>query len=538
MFLFILLAATPADLVVTNAKIHSLAAEARPGGPRATALAVKEGRIIYVGDDKGAAAYEAKDKIDAGGKTIVPGLIDAHAHLRSLGGEMEILDLHGCKSAGEIVTRVQAALPKIQKGQWLEGRGWDQNDWTDKRFPSHETLSAATPNNPVILRRVDGHAALLNAVALKAAGIDDKTKDPAGGRIGRDERGAATGILLDDALELVTKVMPKRTKEDLERQILAAQEKAIAVGLTGMHDMGTTKDELAVLRILRRKNLLKLRVYVALDGSDDALTTEEYARGKAIDPMLTVRAVKLYADGALGSRGASLLKPYSDDPKNGGLRITNDAALLAAAQKAKAAGFQVCVHAIGDAAVRATLDVFAKVAKADDRYRVEHAQVVDAADWPRFQKLEVIASMQPTHATSDMDWAEARLGHERVAGAYAWRSLMKAGARLAFGSDFPVEHPDPLFGLYAAITRTDHAQKPAGGWRVQEAMTPTEALRGFTLDAAYAGFSEGELGTLEIGKRADFVVLSVDPLGAKPQELLRAKIVATVVGGKRVYGAL
>lgn len=379
---------------------------------------------------------------------------------------------------------------------------------------------------PVMLTRVDGHAVFVNARAMAIAKIDNTTADPAGGRIVRDDKGAATGVFVDAAEDLIARWVPAQSRADIERQILAAQDKALSVGLTGIHDMGTTREELAVLRSIKKK--LRIRIYVALDGKDEVLLAEEYARGPELDPMLTVRAVKLYADGAMGSRGAALLAPYSDDPSNRGLQLMSTEALDKAVARAHKAGFQVCTHAIGDGANRSVLDAYAKVAKPIDRYRIEHAQVVDKADWPRFAQLGVIASMQPTHATSDMPWAQRRLGPDRIAGAYAWRSLTKAGAKLAFGSDFPVELPNPLFGLYSAITRADHEGKTA--FRTQEALSAEEAIRAFTLGAAYASFTENTLGTLEAGKLADFVVLSVDPVTSPAKALLTATVTAYVNG--------
>ncbi len=530
-----------ADLILHNAVVHTLDA----ANPRARALAARDGRIVYVGDDAGALALrgEGTRVIDLSGAAVLPGLIDAHAHFLGLGKTLQNLDLVGTTSVDEVADRVRAACERAAPGAWIYGRGWDQNDWPEARFPTAEDLPACG-DRPVYLARVDGHAYWVNRAALTRAGIHADTPDPEGGRIERDASGAPTGVLVDRAADLVRDAVPEPSPQVLRDRALLAQEACLRVGLTGVVDAGVGRGGLNAYHALAKEGQLRIRVYVMLDTEDPELL-DTYLGGPPqvglYEDHLTVRAVKLYADGALGSRGAALLADYSDEPGNAGLLVTPPATLEEITRRALAGGWQVATHAIGDRANRAILDAYegalAELPGGDYRLRVEHAQVVASEDIPRFVQLGVIPSMQPTHATSDMLWAEARLGGERLAGAYAWRSFLDAGTRLPLGSDFPVESQDPLWGIHAAVTRQDHSGHPAGGWLPGQRLSVSEAIRGFTLDAAHASFEEHLKGSLEVGKLADAVVLTADPFVVAPAELLEVRVRMTVVGGEVVYAA-
>jgi predicted amidohydrolase YtcJ len=432
-------------------------------------------------------------------------------------------------------------VPAADADAWILGRGWDQNDWAVKEFPRKGTLDAAAPGRPVLLRRVDGHAAWLNGAALARVGITAQTPDPDGGRILRDASGEPTGILVDNAVDLATKVVPEPSQTERVRRLKVAMDHCLALGLTGVHDAGATQEQIADYHLLLSARELKLRLYVML--ADDPATLEVWLpRGtQTSDGLLTVGAVKLYADGALGSRGALLLQDYSDDPGNRGLAVSTPEHLIDVARRAGHAGFQVCTHAIGDAANRRVLDVYEQVLgelkPGDRRWRIEHAQVLAPADIPRFARLGVIAAMQPVHCTSDMDWVPARLGEERSAGAYAWRSLLDSGAHLCFGTDFPVESADPLPGLYAARTRMHTDGTPAGGWHPEQCLTGREALALYTTGSAYAAFMEKRLGRIAPDCLADLTVLSGDPVAAPPAELRKMKALMTIVGGRVEYEA-
>jgi predicted amidohydrolase YtcJ len=444
-------------------------------------------------------------------------------------------DLTGTRSKAEVIARLQAFAKTLGKGDWLLGRGWDQNDWDEKVFPTAADLDAAFPDRPVWVERIDGHAFWANSVAMarspRALAGDWQ---PDGGQILRDKAGKPTGIFVDMATDLIEKQVPPLDDAATERVLAQAVQYAVKLGLTGVHDAGVTLQQLRAYQRLADRGALPLRVYAMADGDNEALAwlckNGAYAHPGG---RLEMRAVKLYADGALGSRGAALLADYSDEAGNRGLMVTEPSALEAAARKARDCKLQVATHAIGDRGNRVTLDIYEKLGSAQDdrRWRVEHAQVVALADISRFAPLHVIASMQPTHATSDMPWAETRIGPSRIEGAYAWRRFLDSGARLALGSDFPVESVDPRLGLYSAVTRTDADGKPPGGWRPQDKLTRYEALRGFTLDAAYAGFDEASVGSLAVGKRADFLLVAADPL-ADGVDLRTLPIQGTYVDGK------
>ena len=438
--------APPCDRLLLGATVHL------PDGARFLDVAIEGGRIVALvpPGESGAWRRRAREVVDLSGAHVYPGFTEDHAHLTGLGAALEQVDLKGAASFDEVVARVKAAAAKLPAGSWVVGRGWDQNLWPDRAFPHHAALSAAVSEHPVALRRVDGHAVLTNARGLALAGITRMTADPPGGRILRDASGEATGVLVDGAETLLDRVVPDPTTADIERRIVTAGRHLAGLGVTEIHDAGTGRDELAVLRRLQREGRLGVRVWVMLDGGDDELLRSELETGPSVttDGMLSVKGVKLYADGALGSRGAWLGAPYSDEPGTRGLEVTSRERLLAVVRQAAKAGFAPCIHAIGDAAVTRVLDVYAE-ALADHpglRPRIEHAQIVAPADVPRFATLGVIAAVQPTHCTSDMPWAPLRLGAGRTPWAYRWRSLLAAGAHLSLGSDAPIESADPRLG--------------------------------------------------------------------------------------------
>ena len=470
--------------------------------------------------------------------TVMPGLIDAHGHLMGLGFSLLQADLVGTRSKEAVIDRLKDKSAGLNEGDWLLGRGWDQNDWAGQAFPAAADLDAAFPDRPVWLKRVDGHAGWANSAALRAAGIDARTADPEGGRLLRDEQGQPSGVLVDAAMDLIETHIPKPDIALRRRALRLALATASKAGLTGVHDAGVSREDLALYRELADDQALPLRVYAMADGDSDALR-QLCREGLYTHPSgrLSMRAVKLYADGALGSRGAALLADYSDEPGNRGLLIQSPEHLREIIDKAAACGVQPAVHAIGDRANREVLDAYAALTAKQRqalRPRIEHAQVVAMDDIPRFAELGVIASMQPTHATSDMPWAGDRVGAERLRGAYAWRRYLDRATHMAFGSDFPVENVEPIPGLYAAITRQDAEGSPEGGWLPDQRLTLVEALDAFTRGAAYAGFAENEVGTLEPGMRADFIVLSMDPHQVRGRALLQIKVRSTWLDGRKV----
>lgn len=532
-------AAEPADLIVTNARIYT----ADAAHPRAHALAVRDGRIVFVGSDREAEALAGRgtERIDAEGRTVIPGMVDAHGHLLGLGDALEIVDLVGTRSLDEVIARVVERARTTPRGEWIRGRGWDQNDWADTRMPAHEALSRAVPDHPVLLERVDGHATLANAAAMRLAGITRDTPDPEGGRILKDANGEPTGVLVDNASALAYARVPAATPEQMARSV----EKAIAelhrFGLTGLHDAGVGTDGIAVYERLARDGRFKLRNYVMVYG-DTLNLAAAFRRGPQSGlhgGLLWIRAIKLWADGALGSRGAAMLDPYSDDPDNRGLEVTPAAQLDAVAADALRRGFQLNVHAIGDRGNRIALDAFEKALaanpRADHRFRVEHAQILNFADIPRFAELGVIPSMQGSHQTSDMYWVPERVGYARSLGAYAWRSLLETGVVIPNGSDFPVESANPLISFHAFVTRQDAAGFPAGGWMPGQIVGREEALLSMTMWPAYAAFMEQESGSITPGKFADFVILDRDIMTVPAEQILDTKVLRTVLGGETVF---
>jgi len=533
-------AESPRAGVLVNARIHTQA----DGAPLAEAMAWDaNGRILTVGSRAEVMAKAAGSTVhDARGATVVPGLIDAHAHLMGLGYALMRADLMGARSTAEVIARLKAFAAGLPDDAWLLGRGWDQNLWPGKSFPTVADLDAAFPDRPVWLERVDGHAGWANSAALRRVERDlSGDWQPEGGQILRTD-GRPTGVLIDAATRLVDDVVPPPDEAFRTEALERALDAASRVGLTGVHDMGTSIEDLMLYGRFADEGRLTLRIVAYADGDSEALEAMcregPYLHGSG---RVRMTGVKFYADGALGSRGAALLEPYSDDHGNRGLLVTSPEQLLAAMRKARACNVQVATHAIGDRGNRLVLDDYATVlgkdAVGDHRWRIEHAQVVSLEDIPRFAPLRVVASMQPTHATSDMPWAEARLGRERLAGAYAWRRFAEAGVRLALGSDFPVESADPRLGLYAAVTRQDLAGRPPGGWLPDQKLSPAEALRGFTADAAGAGFTEREVGQRAPGLRADFVLLDADPIASPPARLPAIRVLSTWVDGGAVYTA-
>jgi len=528
-----------ADLIVTNARIYTV----DDSRPRAAAMAIRDGRVQFVGSDREVLALKgpATRTLDAGGNTVIPGMIDAHAHLLNLGQSLRTVSLVGTTSYDEVVQRVAARARTTPPGQWILGRGWDQNKWGDTRFPSHEALSRAVPNNPVVLTRIDGHAILVNAAALRAAGVTAAAKDPSGGRVERAANGEPTGVFIDNAKALVERFVPAPTRDDLKNATLAAIAESNRWGLVGLHDAGEPRNVIDIFEELAKAGQFNLRAYVMV-GDDSAAIAHYFARGPQsglYDNRLWIRSIKLYADGALGSRGAALLDPYADDPKNNGLLLSAPEHIRDVATRGLRAGFQINTHAIGDRGNRVVLDAYAAalaaVPAADHRFRIEHAQVISHDDIPRFAKLGVIPAMQGVHQTSDMYWAPTRLGYARTLGAYAWRALMNTGVVIPNGSDFPVEAVNPLLSFHSAVSRQDAADWPPGGWFPEQRFTRDEALKSMTIWPAYASFQEQFTGSLTPGKLADFVILDRDIMTVPDAEILGTNVVATYIGGRPVF---
>ena len=532
--------APKADLIVVNGTVYTV----DEAHPRASAFAVRNGRIIFVGSDREARmlAGSATQVIDARGNAVIPGMVDAHAHLLGLGTSLRNVQLAGSKTYEEVVARVVERSKSMKVGEWIVGRGWDQNLWPDKKFPTHELLSRALPNNPVVLTRIDGHALLANAMALRAAGVTAATRDPDGGRIERNADGSPAGVFVDNAQRLVSRSIPAATQAQTRQAIIAAIAEANRWGLIGIHDAGASRRTIDIYESLAREGRYNLRNYVMVSG--DSANVRHYLglgpRSAMYNGRIWVKSFKLYSDGALGSRGAALLAPYSDDANNTGLLVTPAADMQRIATASLRRGFQVGVHAIGDRGNRIVLDAYDAALKSvptpDHRFRIEHAQVISLQDIPRFALLGVIPSMQASHQTSDMRWAEARVGPERIKGAYAWRSLLNSGVVIPNGSDFPVEEVNPLISFHSAISRQDGTNWPAGGWYPDQVMTREEALRSMTIWPAYAGFQEKTMGSISPGKYADFVILDRDIMKIPATEILGTRVISTWLGGRKVYG--
>jgi predicted amidohydrolase YtcJ len=473
-------------------------------------------------------------RIDAQGRTLLPGLIDAHGHVMALGLGAIQLDLTGTASRGELQERLRTYATNNPGARWIIGRGWNQELWADKRMPTAADLDAVIADRPVWLTRIDGHAAVGNSLALRRAGITAATASPTGGEIVKDSAGRPSGLMIDNAAALVEKIIPATTAAERDQALDKAQQVLLGFGLTTVADMGTSLDDWAAMRRLGDKGALNVRILSYASGIDPLKSLPRPSPWLFSD-RLRMGGVKLYADGALGSRGAWLKRPYADKPDTSGLRFLTDEELRGQANRAAAAGYQLAIHAIGDAAnaqVISTYESLRQTYSGDRRWRIEHVQVIDPADIPRLARSGIIASMQPTHQTSDRTMAEARLDPPRLTGAYAWNTINRSGARLAFGSDFPVESPNPFPGLAAAVSRQDPNGVPPGGWRPEERVSFVQALSGFTRDAAYAGFAETRIGSLEPGKWADFIIVDRDVSSVDPQSLAATKVLETWVGGR------
>jgi predicted amidohydrolase YtcJ len=515
------------DLVLWNGDVRTM----DPDHPHASAIAIRGDVIVAVGDRE--QMPPAIKLVDLGGQVVTPGLVDAHCHLYGLGADLDTVSIRALPSEQATVQAMVLAAKERPATEWLIGRGWDQNRWPGQAFPTKSSLDVIS-DRPVMLKRVDGHAIWVNSRGLAVAGIAAATPDPAGGKILRDAKGEPTGVLIDNATELVEAKIPAASAETRERRIRTAAKRAVEAGITGVHEMGIEDATAEVYRDLASKHELPLRVYAYLAGDP---AQAEALRTRAPQPpvgLFTMRGVKFFADGALGSRGARLFDKYDDDPKNLGLWVTEPASLVKAVDAAVAGGWQVAIHAIGDAGISSVLDAYeAAEAKypGDRRLRIEHLQVFAPKDLNRIVATHAIASMQPTHATSDMPWAEARVGKTRILGAYAWRTMLENHVPLAFGSDFPVEEVSPLLGIYAAVTRQDASGKPEGGWYPKQRLTLDEAIAAFTRGAAFAEFAESTRGVIAPGRAADLTIYS----SLSADKLLDARIESTIVAGKVVY---
>jgi len=521
-----------ADLLIYNAKIYTV----NDKFDIAEAIAVKDGKILAVGSSVDIRKqYGATEEVDAKGKAIYPGFIDAHAHFFGYGESLQSADLTGTTSWEDVLNRL-TEFAKTHPDGWLTGRGWDQNDWQDKQFPSKEKLDELFPNRPVLLERIDGHASIANQSALNAAGITKSFALTGGDIVEKD--GKLTGLLVDNAVELVSNKIPPPDEKKATKILLDAQKNCFAAGLTTIDDCGLNFDAVEFIGKMHNNKSLKMRMYVMLS---DAEKNYDYLfkRGKIKTDRLNVRSFKVYADGALGSRGACLLHPYTDMPTKSGFLLSDRKHFEEVAKKINEHGFQMCTHAIGDSANRTILKIYNQVlgGKNDKRWRIEHAQVVAQSDFNLFGSASIVPSVQPTHATSDMYWAADRLGKERVKGAYAYKQLLDQNGWIPLGTDFPVEQINPMLTFYAATVREDAKDFPKGGFQMENALTPEQALRGMTIWAAKANFEEKEKGSLEVGKFADFVILENDIMKANHQQILQNKVLKTYLNGEKVYEA-
>ena len=529
----------PPDLILHGGAVITLDA----ARPEAQAVAVRGDSILAAGSDADILSLAGPQtrRIDLRGALVVPGLIDAHAHVRSLGEQLATLDLHGVAGIEDVVRLVRERDRSLPPGAWITGSGWDQNLWPGKQFPDHRPLTAAAPDRPVWLTRVDGHAGWANLKAMQAAGVDPRATHPVGGRIVRDARGEPTGVFVDNAQNVIEKARPDPTREQIKQSIVLALKRCAESGLTEIHDAGVDAAEVEAYRELADAGQLPLRIYLMWNGIGDVALEPLVRQPPFVNyrNRLTLRAVKLMIDGAMGSRGAVFEEDYADDRGNRGLPVTPADEIERRVALAMRHGYQVCTHAIGDRGIRLTIDAYEKALAAvrphDPRPRIEHLQCARREDVLRLKALGIIASMQPSHATSDMYWAEDRVGTKRGEGLYAWRWVLDAGVALAAGSDFPVDPEKPLIGLHSAVTRQDLKDWPAGGWHPGQAMTLDEALRAYTQGAAYAAYEEGRKGTIAPGYWADLTVVSKDLRKIPPSDIARAGIDLTIVGGAVVY---
>ena len=538
-------AETIAEVIFENGNFITL----DPAAPQAAAIAIRQERILAVGSREEIEKYRGEETqvVDLEGATVVPGLIDAHEHFPQIGKRVRQVFLDETRSAAEALEIVKRELEKVPPGEWLVGQGWHTVMWNGSGYPNEEELSRISPDNPVYLVGMASHAAWVNAKALELAGITRDTPDPPGGMVlKRKDTGEPTGILLEEALDLVSRLLPPETRESRKEDIRRSIETALRFGLTGMHDAGVDSEIVGIYKELLAEDAFPFRLYVMLDVPNAGAVLDSYLEQPPSiglgDHRLTIRCFKAYADGALGSRGAALLEPYSDDAEATGLIQNSEDELYRLIEKAGRAGYQVAIHAIGDRGNRNTLNAVERAQKEltgkDLRVRIEHAQILSPSDVPRFASLSVIPSMQPIHATMDMGFAETRVGPERIKGGYVWQSLLSSGARVAAGSDtpsFPVVYNNPLWGIHAAVTRQDSEGKPEGGWYGDQKVSRMDALKMYTLHPAYAAFEEDIKGSISPGKLADLTVLSKDILTIPEAEIRDTEVVMTVLGGKVVY---
>ncbi len=541
----------PADLIITGGTIYTV----NDKSPMVEAVAVKGDTILFAGSLADAEKYrgEKTESIDLKGATMTPGFIESHGHIMGLGYNELDLDLMYVKNYDELVEKVKEAVAKAQPGEWIVGRGWHQDKWDKKPgkmvkgFQTHEKLSEVSPNNPVFLSHASGHAGFANARAMQIAGVNQLSVEKTsavveGGEIIRDNLGNPTGIFNERAQGLITKYIPKSTEESDAKALDLAMKACARNGITSFHDAGASVKRIELFRKFRSEGKLKTRLYVMISGRDRDLVNAWYKKGPEIDSRgVTIRAIKLNCDGALGTRGAWLLEPYSDRQDFSGMATLSMDTVMKTSRDGLTYGFQVCSHAIGDRANREILDRYEiafkeNPAKTDHRYRIEHAQHLHPDDIPRFGKLGVIPAMQAVHLSSDRPWAIERLGEKRIKeGAYMWQSLLKSGARVINGTDVPVEPINPVASFYASVTRMTLKGEPEGGYEPEEKMTREQALRSYTLDAAYGAFEEDIKGSIEPGKLADFTVFSQDLMKAPDSELLKTEVRMTILGGKKVF---
>ncbi|WP_100644443.1 amidohydrolase [Alteromonas facilis] len=503
-------------------------------------MVVEDGKVRAIGGEALGHGFPTAKQLDGKGQTLLPGLIDAHGHMLGLGDNLLAIDVRESASAYDAASQVAEYAKAHPDMSWIQGRGWNQVLWPDKQFPTASILDEALADKPVWLTRVDGHAGWANSAALKIAGIDNTTVSPEGGKILTDDEGNPTGVLIDTAMSLVEQHIPPLDNNIRMQQLSAAGEHLLSLGITSMHDAGIDRATYDLYQALANKQALPVRIYAMISATDPTLA-QMLAKGtiNSDDDMLLIRSVKAYGDGALGSRGAALLAAYSDDPHNHGLLVTAKEKLPSLFNEVIGAGFAMHFHAIGDRANQLALDqfeaTFNTIGGQSLRHRIEHAQVITLDDIKRFKTLDIIPSMQPTHATSDMNMAEDRIGPQRLKGAYAWQTFLKQGSKLAFGSDFPVELANPFYGIHAAVTRQNRENQPQEGWVPEEALTLEQTLKAFTVDAAYAAAQDDKLGTLMPGYWADFILVDKDIFAIPAQELWQVEVLSTYIAGQEVY---
>ena len=513
--------------------------------PEVEAMAVGGGTIIAVGSSEEIRGrYPDRETVDLEGRTVMPGIVESHGHLLSLGQSLMELNVAGIETSEEVVEMVRERARETEPGEWITGWGWDEGAWA-KRYPDNRALSRVSPDNPVYLRGLHGFACWANEKALEIAGITAETPDPPNGEILKNpESGHPTGILTNKAQDILVQHIPELNRDQIEKALELAHEECLRNGLTTVHEAKTTAEMLEAFRSLKKKNKLKIRIYGMLDAPDKDLIEPFLKNGPEIDPdhMITMRCIKVFVDGALGSRGAAFMEPYSDAPDVRGVIVTPEDSLYVLTVRCLEAGLQVATHGIGDLGNRITLNAYKRALKdvpsaKDHRLRLEHAQVTAVEDIPRFAPLGIVLSMQPPHATSDMPWAETRIGPERIRGAYAWRSFLNTGVHLTLNSDFPGETLNPFYGMYAAETRQSPEGKPEGGWYPEQCLIRDEVLKAYTVEAAYSGFQEDYLGKLAPGFMADFIILSDDIMSISSQALLSLRVEQTYLNGELVYDA-